>query len=681
MNKKFFCIALLVFFAFLSTAKNSAAENNFSNIFGEACSIGPSPVLASAIFFATCGNQICEPGEDRCDCATDCGECKGNVPNTLCEEYTCRTGLCRSTPIPQCCGNKICEAGENYSNCSRDCAPREVSIELVDYDSSKVFMRGDEATVKALVRGDGALVKGAGVTMQGFMGNVTMHDDGLNGDLEKNNGVYTAVFLVPSLTEKDTHTVKILATKEGAIEQIEFSIIVDPSLELTANFNKEKYVLGDIVDVNGIIAKRGEAVSTKIEFWAEFNGSRIFSETADSDENGFYKLFYHTSLIEGKGNWHFFVQGKDEKNNIGLVEKALLVTDAEGTAFLNIEFVSPTQEVFERRDTIRIVVNVVFDSQPVSSADVRASFLNNDSIKLTQFADGKYSGNYTIADNFSLGEQKIIVNATKKIDSISYTGTNSRQILVKEVPITIEVLSPDRSIFGLGESIDFRFRLSYASLDPVIGGKIDLKVNDEQVQVTEQSEGIYSASYALLDASKEEVTVSLNAEDVYSNTGSKQLVFEIQSSLSIDYYLRRYPLPFFSAIILLIAAAIIVVLFRRKKIALSSLEKRRNELLKLKKELQDKYFNQQSISNEEYYFLLDKYSSELRALESAIGAFSQKKTVKDEKTESPSIMEDDQPIQLFKIEKEKKEEPEQPVEEKKEQPKKENEKKKEKKKK
>ncbi|MDO8538502.1 MAG: hypothetical protein Q7S21_06460 [archaeon] len=684
MNSKKFFFVIIFFSIIFSIMIISSADVSASF---STCNFS-APILSSSISFGTCGNGICESDEDRCNCVNDCGECIGSVANTLCEQYTCLTGLCRATVVYQCCGNQICEPGENYSVCSRDCAPRDISIELVDFDSSKVYMRGDEVTVKAIVRGDGALVKDAAVNLQGFMGSVVMRDDGLEGDVEANNGVYTVVFVVPTTTEKDLHEVTIVATKEATIEQYDFIISVDPALELSANFNKQQFVLGDIVDVNGFIKKRGSPLETSVAFSAELNGTKVFSQTVDSDENGFFKTSYHTSLIEGKGNWHFKVEAKDTSNNIGLVENALLVTDASGTAFLNIEFVSPDEKVLQRRDSLRIIVNVLFDNSPVDDAVVSATFLNNDSVKLKNFASGKYSGNYIIPDNSELGEQKIIVNAAKKVDEITYTGTISKDILVKEVPIMIEMISPDRSLFGLGETVDFRFKLSYPGNTPVIGAKFDLLVNDVPVQVTESSEGIYSASYALLDASTNSIEVVVSARDVFNNSGIFDTHFEMEKSLSIDYYFRRYPLPFLAAIIVIIAGIIIVTLVRRKKLMVGSLEKRRQELLKLKKELQDKYFNQQSISNEEYYFLLEKYSSELRALDSAIGSFAQKKGKQSKEAvekkilnlgeeKESSIMDDDAPVRLFSIKKD--ETLEQKTEEKADERKKEKEKKKNKK--
>jgi len=53
--------------------------------------------LQNKAYAATCGNGVCEPGENCSNCSIDCGPCGPT------------------------CGNGVCESGENPSNCCRDC--------------------------------------------------------------------------------------------------------------------------------------------------------------------------------------------------------------------------------------------------------------------------------------------------------------------------------------------------------------------------------------------------------------------------------------------------------------------------------------------------------------------------------------------------------------------------------
>lgn len=95
----------------------------------------------------TCGNNLCEVGENSANCSTDCGlptAVATSIPETTCGDGFCDAGEnsancsldCElpdmtptpfaptDTPIPvpiATCGNGSCEVGENASNCSLDC--------------------------------------------------------------------------------------------------------------------------------------------------------------------------------------------------------------------------------------------------------------------------------------------------------------------------------------------------------------------------------------------------------------------------------------------------------------------------------------------------------------------------------------------------------------------------------
>ncbi len=79
---------------------------------------------------ATCGDATCDAGEDRCDCAEDCGAppafeepgvtCADGTDNdcdmqTDCDDINCFADLACS------CGNGVCDPGEDCNNCLQDC--------------------------------------------------------------------------------------------------------------------------------------------------------------------------------------------------------------------------------------------------------------------------------------------------------------------------------------------------------------------------------------------------------------------------------------------------------------------------------------------------------------------------------------------------------------------------------
>jgi hypothetical protein len=80
---------------------------------------------------AVCGDTACDPGEDSCNCPADCGPpaaieeagvtCDDGLDNdcdgdTDCADITCAGDLACS------CGNSLCEPGEDCNSCPGDCA-------------------------------------------------------------------------------------------------------------------------------------------------------------------------------------------------------------------------------------------------------------------------------------------------------------------------------------------------------------------------------------------------------------------------------------------------------------------------------------------------------------------------------------------------------------------------------
>jgi hypothetical protein len=76
--------------------------------------------LKNSTFAATCGNGVCESGENCENCSLDCSPACGNgVCESSCGENSSNCSIdCGPT-----CGNGICELGESCSNCSIDCGP------------------------------------------------------------------------------------------------------------------------------------------------------------------------------------------------------------------------------------------------------------------------------------------------------------------------------------------------------------------------------------------------------------------------------------------------------------------------------------------------------------------------------------------------------------------------------
>ncbi len=91
---------------------------------------------------AVCGDAFCDPGEDQCNCAVDCGappatetSCTDGTDND-CDGFTdCNDTDCAADPacaVPFC-GDAFCDPGEDQCNCAVDCgAPPPTETNCTD---------------------------------------------------------------------------------------------------------------------------------------------------------------------------------------------------------------------------------------------------------------------------------------------------------------------------------------------------------------------------------------------------------------------------------------------------------------------------------------------------------------------------------------------------------------------
>lgn len=645
MNKiVFFGLIFLVFFIPLSFAE---LFNDFT------------PVILD---LSTCNNNgTCDSGEDKCTCVNDCGVCSGSVASEVCQEYSCLTGLCRAQIKYYCCGNNICESGEDFANCDADCAPTKIIVELLEPTDSNVFLRGDEITFKVKVKADGVTARNANVRVRTFAGDIPLYDDGNHSDGKEHDGIYGVSFLVSELTVKAEYASEIYAEKLGVSTTENFVVNVDPSLELDFEVDKNNFVLGEIIYFNGQLKKKGIPISTVITFSALNKGIQVFESKIKSDENGFFSLEQRTSLIYPEGNWILRVSGTDSFGNEGLKEKNVIVSKEAGTIFMDVVF-SDYEKFYERGQEIKLLVDILFNKEPVEGAQADALFPDGKEVSLRMISEGKYSLSYLIPFDFPLGEQKILINAGKTIGSVKYGGSSELVVTVDNAKIISVLIEPKKETAALGEELNFKLKFSYENGKPLNNAKVSIKINDKNIFASEKEQGVFYFSYVVDSEDLSEarqLLLNVEASDAFGNSITFTKLFEVTGELTLEYYFRENPLLFLSVIFAFVFIIVVIIVIRKRMDRLSSLRKRKKELEKLKSDLQEKYFNLGAVGNEQYYSLLAQYSSELRDIDSAIESFkktegtegikeSEDEEVFGEKTEKASF--DDEELEsMFKV--------------------------------
>jgi len=518
--------------------------------------------------------------------------------------------------IMNCCGNDLCENGESFGNCPGDCLPEKLDFELLS-SLEENFFRGESVLFKVKISAEDRKILSADTKLSGFFGEITLYNDGRHEDGDMFDAIYANRFFIDSTTEEGLHSVNLHAVFREVSTEQDYSLFVDPKLDVVLDV-KEKYYLGDIIDLSGVIKKKNYRFSVPLNIKIESKRKMVLDLDTSSDSDGLFSEQYHSSLIDSSGTWLITVEGIDSNNNRAFLQKEIEVSQPGETAFLSIELLNELKEEYERYSAIEIIAIVkdVADST-VENALVKLIGPLNEEIQLLELLPGKYSGVYHIPWDLALGEQSLELVATKGGES-PMAGSNNFLFSVRKAKIDIEIIEPSKRRYQIGENLSPTVFLSYPSGEPVVNADARALIQNKEIKLHSIEAGIFSANYFFSEQDRGRLKISFKAIDAVDNEGFAETKVEV-SGTSLLYLIQKNSLLI--AIVLIAAIALVTIArgFLLKKITLKSLLRRRNELTSLEKELQSKYFEQNAISKEDYKKLAEKYESELEDVERKIG--------------------------------------------------------------
>ncbi|MDB4442515.1 hypothetical protein N9219_03745, partial [bacterium] len=91
-----------------------------------------------------CGDGNCDPGEDQCNCESDCGaplaietNCSDGIDEDCDTDTDCDDADCLGDPACRYCGDATCDLNEDQCSCADDCGtPPSTEISCIDGDDN-----------------------------------------------------------------------------------------------------------------------------------------------------------------------------------------------------------------------------------------------------------------------------------------------------------------------------------------------------------------------------------------------------------------------------------------------------------------------------------------------------------------------------------------------------------------
>ncbi len=562
----------------------------------------------------TCGNGSCDEDETKCNCPGDCGSCTGNTSGT-CTDYGCDRHSCKIIKTFGCCGNDVCESGEDYSNCATDCKPRVVKITAIESPTNSPIIRAENVTIKVSVTADDLEVTNAKVIAKGFFGEFPLFNDGEHDDGISRDNIYANSFTVLDNVKEGSYPVTIEAEfldRDGLLVETYF---VSPRLNLTLTTSKERYNVGDVIEVFGFLKRK----DSPFENWLDVNiiagGRLLYKKQLTSLVDGRYEFDYHSSFLDSSGTWSITVYSSDQNGNFGFIQKDVEFASPDITSFLEVELEDLNKTTYRRGESVELIATVKDKGGTlITDASVSTISPSGEKIDFREIDGGKYMGAVPIEFDSEIGTHTFKVIALKVDGATTHGGGTETSIDVMAIEILYKLLEPSTTHYQIGEDLLIKIRLTYPNDEPVTKSTVDANVNGKSVVLRSIENGVYAGTYLIEESDSGNILLEFSAIDEHGNRSQAGSIGLEVSGISIWHYVREFYLPAIILAVVGVVVAFVAFIYLNYFRKVFFMKKRAREIIALIKDAQTQYFKDATMDKRNYNSLIMDYETEIEDL-------------------------------------------------------------------